>query len=99
MNNNYGPPPEGKDPVLWELAQRRTSFKSHFRTYLIIIGFLWLLWFFTGQRSWNYGNTPWPIWPTLGWGIGLLFHYFNAYHGSKGNGVEREYEKLKSNKN
>ena len=99
MNNYHGPAPEGKDPVLWELAQRRSSFKSHLRTYLIINAFLWLLWFFTGQRSWNQGHAPWPIWPTLGWGIGLLFHYFNAYHSSKGNDVEREYEKLKSNKN
>ena len=31
----------------------------------------------------------------LGWGLGLVFQYFAAYGGSKENLVDREYEKLK----
>jgi hypothetical protein len=41
---------------------------------------------------------PWPVWSMLGWGIGLLFQYLNAYGGGKKDLEEKEYEKLK-NKN
>lgn len=92
------PAPPDKDPQLWEIAQRRASFKSHFAYYLVINGFLWAIWTFAGGRSEHYGGLPWPIWPTLGWGIGLLFHFMGAYVYPQSNSVEREYEKLSRNK-
>ena len=27
--SDYKPAPEGKDPELWEIAQKRASFKTH----------------------------------------------------------------------
>ena len=43
------------------------------------------------------GPIPWPIWPTLGWGLGVAFNYFDAYSSpDKQSAIEREYEKLKS---
>ncbi len=96
MSNYQQPAPEGKDPVLWEIAQRRASFKSHALAYLIVNLLLWGLWFFNSK---SYNNVyPWPIWTTLGWGIGLGFHFAGAYVFPKANSVEKEYEKL-SNKN
>lgn len=81
-----------KDPQLWEIARRRVSFRSHLITYMIIIGFFWaLLWIQGGDYD---GFAPWPIWPTLGWGIGLAFHYMGAYVYPKENSVKKEYEKL-----
>lgn len=95
--SNYKPAPEGKDPVLWEVAQKRASFKSHLVSYLIVNSFLWALWYFTGRHSDNSWNElPWPVWPTLGWGIGLGFHFAGAYIFPQTNSVEKEYEKLKS---
>ncbi|MBK6380401.1 MAG: hypothetical protein IPF72_12080 [Chitinophagaceae bacterium] len=35
----------------------------------------------------------------IGWGIGLAFHFAGAYVFPKANSVEREYEKLKNQKN
>lgn len=96
MSNYQQQAPEGKDPVLWEIAQRRASFKSHALAYLIVNLFLWGMWFFN-QKSYSTGY-PWPIWTTLGWGIGLAFHFAGAYVFPKVNSVEKEYEKL-SNKN
>ena len=88
----------GKDPELWQLAQRRASFKSHFIIYLIMSLFFWALWYFTGGRT--YGNGfPWPVWPMLGWGIGVAFHYIGAYASPKNNAAEREYEKLMREQN
>lgn len=96
--SNYRPVPEGKDPILWEIAQKRASFKNHAISYVIVNLFLWAVWYFTGNNSHgNLGNHyPWPIWTTLGWGIGLGFHFAAAYVFPKSNSVEREYEKLKS---
>lgn len=48
MSNYYQPAPQGKDPILWEMAQGRASFKSHLLTYLIVNAFLWALWYVTG---------------------------------------------------
>jgi hypothetical protein len=90
--------PGDKDPELWELAKKRASFKSHLATYLIVNAFLWALWFFTDAKRGNYG-WPWPLWPTLGWGIGIAFHYVGAYVHSESTSVEKEYDKLKRNKN
>jgi hypothetical protein len=96
------PTPEGKDPILWEIAHKRASFKRHAIVYVIINAFLWGLWFFTGNQhkginlgEWETKHYPWPIWTTLGWGIGLAFHFASAYIFPQVNSVEREYEKLK----
>ncbi len=57
----------------------------------------WLIWYFSSTR--NSGVFPWPVWPMLGWGIGVAFHYIGAYISVKDNSVEREYEKLKQEQN
>ena len=36
------------------------------RTYLAVMALLWLIWLVTGA------GYPWPIWPMLGWGIGVV---------------------------
>jgi hypothetical protein len=94
MSNTTTETPPGRDADLWRIAQKRASFKSHLATYIIVIGFLWLLWFFTGDRSFNDG-IPWPAWATVGWGIGLLFNYLGAYVHTT-DAVENEYQKLKN---
>jgi hypothetical protein len=94
---NYRSTPEGKDPKLWEIAQKRAGFKSHLATYLIVNAFLWALWFFTHDGD-NNDRWPWPLWPTLGWGVGMVFHFFSVYIYPEANSAEREYEKLKRKK-
>jgi hypothetical protein len=92
----HQPAPEGKDPVLWEIAQKRASFKGHALTYVVVITALWAMWYFTAS-TYNESNYPWPVWPTFGWGIGLAFHFAGAYIFPASNSVEKEYEKLKRN--
>ena len=46
----------------------RLRLDPHARTYLAVIALLWLIWLVTGA------GYPWPIWPVLGWGIGVLGH-------------------------
>ena len=88
--------PEGKDEALWMLAKKRTKFKTSLTTYLIFTAFFWLIWYFT-DNHYIRSVVPWPIWPMLGWGIGIAFQYRDAYVVPSSNSTEREYEKLKNN--
>jgi len=83
-----------KEQELWKLAKKRVGFKRHLATYIIINTFLWLLWYFTDRKDENAG-VPWPIFPMLGWGIGLMFSFLNAYVFVSHNSVQKEYDKLK----
>ena len=96
---HYQPAPEGKDSRLWQLAHKRVTFKRHLFTYTIVNLFFWILWYFIRvQNDYKFDHEfiPWPVWPMLGWGIGVLFHFIGAYVSTGQNSVEREYEKLKS---
>lgn len=90
---------ENKDEQLWRIAKKRAGFKKQLASYIIINGFLWAMWYITqGNPDFDddYGNKfPWPIWCTLGWGIGLAFSYYGAYHNDKETDTMREYQKLK----
>ena len=77
------------DLQLRELARKRVAFRAHLLSYIVIIGTLWLTWFLTG------GSYPWPVWPTAGWGIGLVFHYLFDYRSSRMLSEEEEFKKLK----
>jgi len=97
MTNQLHNIPEGKDPALWEIAQKRASFKGHLMVYIVVNAFFWGIWFFGGSRygeGYHGGHYPWPVWPLMGWGIGLAFHFAGAYVFPKANLVENEYQKL-----
>jgi hypothetical protein len=83
-----------RDPKVWEMAQRRVSFKNHLAVYIIVNIFLWGIWYFYTDNNGGY----WPIYSTFGWGIGLAFHFMGAYVFPKENSVEREYDKMMRNK-
>ena len=82
-----------RDERLWRIAKARAAFKSHLISYLVINAGLWALWFITSRGN---GGIPWPIWSSLGWGIGLAFHYFGAYHRDHYGDTLKEYEKLQN---
>jgi hypothetical protein len=93
---HYYSTPEGKDPHLWSLAQKRVAFRNHLAVYVVMNLFFWALWFFTGAHMREGKILPWPVWPMLGWGIGIVFHFIGAYVNTGNNSLEREYEKLKN---
>ncbi|TDE18570.1 2TM domain-containing protein [Dyadobacter psychrotolerans] len=84
-----------RNEYLWRKAKQRAGFKIHLRSYLIVNAGLWLIYFLSmGNHSLRHFY-PWPIWPMLGWGIGLASHYFTAYGNLDEKALaEREYEKL-----
>ncbi len=87
---------ETKDQHLWKLAMKRANFKRHLYSYIIVNGFLWALWFMSNKEHTGDNTTfvfPWPIWTTLGWGIGVFFNYRDAYNDTT-SASEKEYQKL-----
>lgn len=56
----------------WKQRQR-SEFFSHLTTFCIINGFLLMVNLITGPRY------LWVVWPMMGWGIGLAFHYVNTF--------------------
>jgi hypothetical protein len=81
---------EMQDDPLWKIARKRAKFKQHFAVYLIMSAFFWAIWYFTDRSAYM-----WPIWPMLGWGLGLAFNYYQAYHFNEDEMTRKEYEKLK----
>jgi hypothetical protein len=82
-----------KDKELWKMAKKRAGFQRHLMAYLIVNAFLWALWAIGGADG-ERGH-PWPMWCTIGWGLGVIFYYFSAYGGDADILAQREYERLK----
>lgn len=56
-------------------VKAREDFRVHLLVYLLVNGFLWALWLTTDGG----GGTPWPAFASLGWGIGLVAHWYTVY--------------------
>ena len=51
----------------------RRDFRSHLSVYLVVNVLLVAIWALSGAGYF------WPIWAMLGWGVGLVFHWWDAY--------------------
>ncbi|MDB5225958.1 MAG: hypothetical protein JWN78_151 [Bacteroidota bacterium] len=88
--------PQDKDQLLWEEARERVRFKRKLTMYFVFSAFFWIIWYFTGQRTYG-GYIPWPAWAMLGWGVGLVMRYARISKYSTRH-IEEEYERLKNKK-
>ncbi len=82
-----------RDEKLWKLAKKRAEFKRHLLTYFVINIFLWGFWLFNSYRHDDF-SFPWPVFVSLGWGVGLAFNYIGAYSSFNDSLTEKEYNKL-----
>jgi hypothetical protein len=91
-------PVEPPQPDIREKAEKRVRQRiellRHIGTYVIINGFLVIVWALTGA------GYPWFLWVMAGWGIGLAFHiigYAAGYRGeaTKDRMVQKEMERIK----
>jgi hypothetical protein len=66
----------------------RKGLKWHVTAYVIVNALLWSIWVLTSvtMDNWYY---VWPIWPMLGWGVGLAFHAV-SYFASRWDGATHE---------
>jgi hypothetical protein len=84
-----------RDEHLWKIARKRANFKRSLLTYVVINLFLWGIWWFSSGREHGWLGIPWPVWVMLGWGIGIIMQYLDAYGGNKEDLAEREYNRLR----
>jgi hypothetical protein len=65
------------DGVLREQAlariKKKRDFSAHLLAYVVVNAFLVVIWAVSGAGFF------WPIFPILGWGIGILFHGWDVY--------------------
>ena len=80
-----------KDDALWQLAKKRAAFKMSLVVYIFVNLFLMSVWYFASGT----GSYFWPVWPILGWGLGIVLQYFDAFYGNRIFSASQEYEKLK----
>jgi hypothetical protein len=74
---NRGGTPPSPDAELRERAIKRirkqADFRTHLLVYLTVNAFLVVVW------AWTDSPVFWPIFPILGWGIGVAIHAWDAY--------------------
>ncbi len=66
-------------------VKAREDFRVHGLIYVLVNTLLWVIWFLGGADV----RSPWPVYPMLGWGIGLVAHWYTV-HGR--NEARREAE-------
>jgi len=80
---------ELREEALQQL-KKKAEFKMHLFTYVVINALIVGVWLMTGSGFF------WPIFPIVGWGIGLAFHAYDVYNGPPSEGdVQREMDRLR----
>ena len=83
-----------QDGQLREVARarliKRREFVAHLSAYLLVNAFLMSIWVITGAGFF------WPVFPILGWGIGLFFHGWETFSAPLSEArIEREVARLR----
>lgn len=55
------------------LISPKRGFRIHLLVFLLTIPAIWFIWYLTNS------SYPWPIWNSLAWGTGILFHYLGIF--------------------
>lgn len=76
------PTPRRASPVsprtrTWPAMARTPEQRAHLRSYVLVMALLLGIWAFTGMGYF------WPIWPMMGWGIGLAADLSGGGCGSR----------------
>ena len=64
--------------------EERNDFYTHLAIYVSVNLMLWVIYFLT-----SFPDSPWPIWPTMGWGIGIVAHGMSYYFEHGGGAARR----------
>ena len=64
---------EGRRAAAVRRVKAKRDFRTHAVVYLIVNSLLVVIWAVQGAEEF------WPIWPIVGWGVGLAFNAWSAY--------------------
>ena len=66
-----------RERAIKELKRRR-EFQTHLLVYVLVNGLLVAIWAISSP-----GAFFWPLFPIVGWGIGVVLHGWDVYFGSE----------------
>ena len=75
MGHSRAPVPHERHGITWRQANR--AFIEHARVYVLVNLLLVAIWAMT-----MFGGYFWPMWPMLGWGVGLVAHAAGTFNRS-----------------
>ena len=71
------------------IAEARYAFRWHLPIYLIVNSVLVGIWYYSRD------GFPWPLFPIVFWGFGVVSHYIGAYRVQPGaDWIDRETQKI-----
>jgi hypothetical protein len=81
-----------RERALKRLKKRR-DFGAHLLVYVLVNGFIVVIWAVT-----SHGGFFWPIFPMVGWGIGVVMNAWDVYRGDEFSeaDINREIERLRA---
>jgi|SRR5664279_1066311 len=81
---------ELRDRAIKNLKKRRDFF-AHLLVYLMVNGFLIVIWMVTSPAGFF-----WPIFPMVGWGIGVVMNAWDVWRGDEfdASKIEQEMRRL-----
>jgi hypothetical protein len=84
--------PEDLRKVAIQQLRKKRELQSHLLAYVMVNLFLTGIWFFTGADGFF-----WPVFPILGWGIGIAFHVWDVYAPERftEERIQREIQRLR----
>jgi len=71
--SEYGERPDDTRALAVRRLRKKAEFRNHLLAYLVVNAAIVVIWTMTGSGFF------WPVFPMLGWGIGVLFHAQDAY--------------------
>jgi hypothetical protein len=73
--------------------KKRRDFSGHLLVYVLVNGFLVVIWALTGDHGFF-----WPVFPMAGWGIGVVMNAWDVYRNDEfgEEPIRREMEHLRS---
>jgi hypothetical protein len=89
METATDPRSDLRERALARLKKKR-DFRGHLIVYTLVNAFLIVIWAVTGRHFF------WPVFPMVGWGIGVVMNAWDVYRGEDftEDEVRREMEKL-----
>jgi hypothetical protein len=86
----------GQDPLRERAVKRlkkRRDFAGHLLVYALVNSFLVLIWALT-----NDGGFFWPVFPIVGWGIGVVMNAWDVYRDDEldEEAIRREIERIRT---
>lgn len=71
--------------------EKRAAFWPHLAAYLLITTLLVTVWFLIGD-----GGLFWPVFPMVGWGVGVFFHAWDTFRRPLSEDrIQREMDRLR----